>query len=461
MAYCDGCFEKQRQIDQLQEENKQLNAKLKYQEKKEKEGFFGLSTPSSKIPIKANSLPKNKNNNGGGRAGHIGHGRRSHDEESADEVIRIETGDTCPECGGALKLKEISDRTVLEGEVIKPRRILYHLEKKVCKNCRRTFKARPKSVLPKAMYGNQIVAQMTVMHFFHGIPMGRLEEMMEINIGSLIDIFHRLAGYFEKVIPLFEQQYRISHVKHADETGWRNDGHNGYAWLFCTPDMTLFYFQQSRSAALPRRVFGSEELPGTLVVDRYNAYNKLPVKIQYCYAHLLRNIEDIETEFHDNQEVKAFVDVMAALLSQAMRLPTHPVTDEEYYKQALELKQQIVEAIDSPAQHLGIRAIQEIFRTNTGRLYQWVEDRRIPPDNNRAERELRPTVIARKVSFGSSSDKGMKTRSILMSVLHTLNKRRGDKALESAFKHILDKIAEEPDIDISSFFLPHEKCLPP
>jgi hypothetical protein len=39
-----------------------------------------------------------------------------------------------------------------------------------------------------------------------------------------------------------------------------------------------------------------------------------------------------------------------------------------------------------------------------------------------AERDLHPTVIARKVSFGSSSDAGSKTRSVLMSVLHTLNK---------------------------------------
>ena len=57
-------------------------------------------------------------------------------------------------------------------------------------------------------------------------------------------------------------------------------------------------------------------------------------------------------------------------------------------------------------------------------------------------------VIARKVNFGSSSDAGAETRSILMSVLHTLNKRRGAQSLESAFKEILDEIAKNSDVDL-------------
>ena len=98
----------------------------------------------------------------------------------------------------------------------------------------------------------------------------------------------------------------------------------------------------------------------------------------------------------------------------------------------------------SPAHHLGIRAVQDIFTDHEDRLFHWVEDRRVPADNNRAERDLRPTVIARKVSFGSSSDAGAETRSVLMSVLHTLNKRRGAQSLESAFKEILDEVAKTP-----------------
>ncbi len=116
----------------------------------------------------------------------------------------------------------------------------------------------------------------------------------------------------------------------------------------------------------------------------------------------------------------------------------------------------MIKVTKSPAQHLAIQAIQDLFNTNEHRLYHWVQDRRVPPDNNLAERDLRPTVIARKVSFGSSSDAGSKTRSVLMSVLHTLNKRRDDEPLESIFKNLLDEIAKNPKVQIPSLF-PHPK----
>jgi len=51
-------------------------------------------------------------------------------------------------------------------------------------------------------------------------------------------------------------------------------------------------------------------------------------------------------------------------------------------------------------------------------------------------------------SFGSSSDAGAETRSVLMSVLHTLNKRRGEQSLESVFKEILDEIVKTPEVDL-------------
>ena len=51
-------------------------------------------------------------------------------------------------------------------------------------------------------------------------------------------------------------------------------------------------------------------------------------------------------------------------------------------------------------------------------------------------------MIARKVSFGSQSDAGAKTREVLMSVVHTLAKRVADP--ESHFKSVLDQLAADP-----------------
>jgi transposase len=75
-------------------------------------------------------------------------------------------------------------------------------------------------------------------------------------------------------------------------------------------------------------------------------------------------------------------------------------------------------------------------------LYHWVDDRTVSCENNRAERELRPTVIARKVSHGSQADEGARRsapREVLMSVMQTLKKRVADPRQQ--FKSVLDQLA--------------------
>ena len=108
----------------------------------------------------------------------------------------------------------------------------------------------------------------------------------------------------------------------------------------------------------------------------------------------------------------------------------------------------------SPAQHLGVRAMQDLFRENAPRLYHWVEDRRVPADNNYAERQLRPTVIARKTSFGSQSDAGAKTREVLMTLAHTLALRFPDP--QAHFKSVLDQLAEDPTRDPIPLLFPQD-----
>jgi transposase len=453
MAYCKACIEKDLKIATLQETIKGLQAQLQYRERKEKEGPFGLSTPSSKAPFKENAPEEKTNKKGGALPGHQGHGRKSVTEATADCVIDRDAGDICPDCGTPLVPGKETERTVVDTSPTAPTKILYRLHNKACPHCHRVFRATA-PVLPRSLFGNHLTARVAVMHYVHGIPLGRIGEMTGIHIGSLVDIFHRLGRYFGPAMEALKHAYRQDPVKHADETGWRNDGQSGYAWLFCTTLVSLFLFKNTRSAAVPKGVFGETPLPGVLVVDRYNAYNKLLLNIQYCYAHLLRDLEKLAKDFVDEEEVTLFTGILIPLLSQAMHLGSQDMPDKEYYRKAKKLKKEIMKACRSPARHLGIRAYQDIFTTHEGRLFHWVKDRRVPAHNNRAERELRPTVIARKVSFGSSSDAGAETRSILMSVLHTLNKRRGEQSLESVFTEILGKITENPAIDVASLVLP-------
>jgi hypothetical protein len=279
------------------------------------------------------------------------------------------------------------------------------------------------------------------MHDLHGIPVGNVCEQTDLGPGSMVEIFHRVARLFVGIPDRLIQEYRQAPVKHADETGWRTNGKNGYAWLFATPRLSLFLFRPTRAASVPQQVFGKPWLPGCLVVDRDGGYHKVPCAIQYCYSHLLREVQDLEKEFPDAAEVTAFVSPVAPPLALAMGLRAQPISDAEFSRQAVALKAQMMASMDAPSRHLGIRRIQEIFRANADRLYPWADDRRVPAENNLAERDLRPTVIARKVSFGSQSDAGAHTRGILMSVLHTLQKRGDD--VVAHLKGVLDRLADD------------------
>jgi len=258
---------------------------------------------------------------------------------------------------------------------------------------------------------------------------------------------HQLSKRLKDVPKSLIQAYRQAAVKHADETGWRTDGQNGFSWLFCTPDVSIFRFRGSRSASVAKEVFGEKPLPGVLVVDRYNGYNKMPCSIQYCYAHLLRTVKDLEKDFPENTEIKAFVEALAPQLVNAISLRTLDITNRQFEQQAAKIKDAIINITNRQARHPAIQKIQDIFREKADRLYHWADDRNVPADNNLAERELRPLVIARKISFGSQSEAGAKTREVLMTVLHTLKKRTPD--MTTALRSALDKFAEQPDVDPS------------
>jgi len=334
---------------------------------------------------------------------------------------------------------------VLDLPLIRPEKLLYIFGRKQCVLCADLVCGRAPGVLPGWLYGNGLVAQTAVMHYVHGIPMGTIEEMLGLPRCSLIDMFHDLAGFFEPVLPLLMEEYRMAPVKHADETPWRTQGQSGYAWVFTSDTVSLFLFRHTRSAKVPLEVLGKQKLPGVLGIDRYVGYSRVPCKVQYCYEHLKRDLEDIVRKFPDEPEVKRFARDVISMLKDAIKLRRRRISDKRFYEKASKLKEKIKAAMEADANHEAIRTYQEIFREKEDKMYHWADDRRVPADNNRAERELRPIVIARKISFGSQSRKGRNTREVLASVLNTLAQRGLHPA--EALKAALDRLAVVPDSD--------------
>jgi transposase len=229
-------------IDQLQQEIIRLKARLRHQERSAKEGPFGSSTPSAKIPLKANTTPESSQRRGGAKPGHRGHGRRHLADE---EITSQQSGpgpERCPYCGGPLDRKGSKARTIIDVDPVRKEVVRYELEQCDCHRCHHTFTARPAGVFAKGLFSNRLLTHLAVEHYLHGVTLGRLSAYLGITQGSLWAALHQLARRLARVPERLLLEYRRAPVKHADETGWRTDGHNGYAWLFCTTLISLFRF---------------------------------------------------------------------------------------------------------------------------------------------------------------------------------------------------------------------------
>ena len=448
---CKSCFDLRNKNQELNAEIARLKLTLERAQGITPKVSVGAHTPSSRIDFKANSKEDSRLKRGGAKVGHKGSGRKSVTQESADEIVNLAMIEKCETCDTNLKLKDVRDRTIIESVPVVAKAVIYRCPRGTCPKCKKTYMSSP-PVLRKNLYGNSLISQAAVLHFVHGITIGKVLGIFgsNVNSGALIDCFHRLGKIAGTARPILIEEYRKSMARPADETGWRTDGHSGYAWLFCTSRISIFEFRDTRSSRVAREILGDEKLKGVLNVDRYGGYNQMPVELQYCYAHLLREVEKLEKEFPDSKEISHFVSTFAVLLAKAMKLRGRDLADVQYYVEAKKIKGEMELSISGDWQHFGIQRIQGIFQKKRHRLYHWVDNREVHADNNRAERELRPTVIARKVSFGSQSEAGAKTRSSIMSLLHTVKKRLKDKSLEEWLTDALNEISKNPNVNISS-----------
>jgi len=451
---CPDCVVKQFDIDNLLEENKSLKLKLKYRQDKD---YFGSSTPSSKKKFKETATEENIKKNGGAVKGHKGHGRKIITRSEADEIIKLDIGNICPECGGKTQSKGKRERFVIDIEPLELeiKKRIYDTKEYYCPKCKKKVSCKVPSVLPYNQYGNKLLSHCIEMHYLHRMTIGTIENIWDVPHGIMINNFHKTAQIFKSASDKLVPYLKSSIVKQADETSWRIDGQNGYIWTFLSDQVIIFKVKKTRASIVPQEVFGTEELKGYLVVDRYAGYNKTKILIQYCYEHLKREVIDLGKEFPGNNEVQKFVEAFSPLIIDAIKLRKKDIDDKEYYEKAKELKQNIIEIVNADAKNFGIKRIQDIFRDNKTRLYHWVDNRLVPADNNASERALRGAAIVRKISFGSGSERGAETREIFMTILFTM--RMYTKNIKQRLKNALDMYAMNNKADLFPTLFPELK----
>ena len=123
---------------------------------------------------------------------------------------------------------------------------------------------------------------------------------LKLSAGATVRVVHQVAQQARPAVAEALERIRSSPVVHADETGWRENGVNGYVWtpvraggrLFST-SRERYFLRRGRGGAVVDEVLG-ESFGGILVSDFYVAYHHYPGLKQRCLAHLLRDIHKLK-----------------------------------------------------------------------------------------------------------------------------------------------------------------------
>jgi len=270
---------------------------------------------------------------------------------------------------------------------------------------------------------------------------------LRLSTGEIVGLLHQVQQALAGTVEELKGQVRASRLLHADETGWREDGQNGYLWTFSTPGaagVRYYEYDHSRAGAVVGRLLGAD-FRGHLLSDFYGAYNVYTGPHQRCWVHLGRDLHELKERHPDDPEVLAWAGEVRALYDQAQQFlatPDPPGRAERERKYA-----GLVEQVD----RLGLQFAPAVFKGHAcyglckrllrhrDELFQFVRVEGLPADNNLAERSLRPLVVIRKISGGSRSPRGSQTRAALASLFGTWQAR----ALNS-FQECLTLLSQTP-----------------
>ena len=99
----------------------------------------------------------------------------------------------------------------------------------------------------------------------------RTVHQLRLSVGAIVSAIHQTAQQAQPAVAGMVDRIRASPVVHADETGWRQNGNNGYVWTFSTPT-ERYFLRRGRGKAVVDEALG-EAFSGVLVSDFYAAYH--------------------------------------------------------------------------------------------------------------------------------------------------------------------------------------------
>lgn len=420
----------------LERENAELKAKLQALHQRQ----FKPNKKKDAEDIEGDTSSKEGKRKRGAPVGHPGWVRPKPDR--IDRTVDVPAPTICPHCrSDDLAPMEESLEHFQEDIVIRPRTVVtrYLHGQAFCARCNHPVVQAGAGELLNAPIGPVAKSVAVYLRYRMGIPYRKTAELCRELFGlkfvpaSALGFDRKAAARGAPIYDDLRQKIRASDVVHADETSWRSDGVGHFVWFAGNENLAFFHIDRHRSANVAKTIFG-EDFDGTLVRDRYAAYTGIGMDWQSCIAHIITKAKEISREhalLPDTEKDAAtgpfcdrVMDLCSRLCDVGQKLKSGAVPWEAAAK--IE-KQSITKLSNICKQPLRFKPVETLRAYLAGPeqkfLFTFLRRPGVPPTNNHAEQSLRHLVIFRKICFGTRSESGLKTHSILPSLVQTARRQ--------------------------------------
>lgn len=366
-----------------------------------------------------------------------GHGPRQQSLPTLEVVHTLEEADTCcPQCGGTLRPMAECYEEAEEVDVVERHFVLKHHKRQkyrcACNACVETAPG-PQKLQPGGRYSVDFAIEVAVHKYLDHQPLERqvrtmAREGLVVDSQTLWDQVNALARVLESPYGALLRYQLSQQVLGADETRWPLLGSPGQAkwhmWALTSPKAVFHRVEDTRGADAARQLL--QGFSGTLMTDGYAVYDALAKASQgrfgvaHCWAHVRRKF--LECAAPEAQVAVEFIGELYAVEREYKQGPPelsrlHALRQEKSRAVLARLHAWALEVRVLPESALG-KALGYMGSLWTG-LTRFVDDARVPLDNNATERALRGPVVGRKNHYGSRSRRGTEVAALFYSLLES------------------------------------------
>jgi len=270
---------------------------------------------------------------------------------------------------------------------------------------------------------------------------GTCRTCLDVDSQTLWDQINVLARILEPTYLTLCKMVLEPGKVYADETSWRNHENSNtskwWTWCVASDDIATYRILNSRSQKAAKKVLSGFE--GIAMTDGYTAYQSLArsspkLQLAHCWAHVRRKfLEAADFDRDLSEQAARLINTLFEIEREVPR--AGPDAADEEKQRILELrrglrqersKPVIKELLEWAGKHDGAvlprsklgKAITYMLKLWKG-LTLFLEDPRIPLDNNAAERALRGVVVGRKNHYGSKSKRGTEVAALFYTLFET------------------------------------------